>query len=85
MMDYAERLTFEYSIFGIGGTVDFAGCRRMTLPTIPRVFGQKRSLLTWNCRHMANATFADKIERACESHGCLSPRICTPEQLMEQP
>jgi predicted nucleic acid-binding protein len=42
-------------------------------------------LLTWNCRHMANATFADKIEKACESHGCLSPRICTPEQLMESP
>jgi predicted nucleic acid-binding protein len=38
-------------------------------------------LATWNCRHLANATFADKIERACRARGYEPPRICTPEQL----
>lgn len=40
-------------------------------------------LLTWNCTHLANPTFADKIERACAGAGLTAPRICTPEQLME--
>ncbi|MCK6484335.1 MAG: type II toxin-antitoxin system VapC family toxin [Phycisphaerae bacterium] len=42
-------------------------------------------LLTWNCRHLANATLAPKIERACLAHGLVSPRIVTPEQLLEEP
>jgi hypothetical protein len=40
-------------------------------------------LLTWNCRHLANATLADRIERTCENSGYSAPRIVTPEQLME--
>ena len=39
-------------------------------------------LLTWNCRHLANAVLADKIQKVCESHGHKSPRIVTPQQLM---
>jgi hypothetical protein len=42
-------------------------------------------LLTWNCRHLANAFLADRIEQVCEGHGILAPRIVTPEQLMETP
>jgi hypothetical protein len=42
-------------------------------------------LLTWNCRHLANATMADRIEETCEKHGYKSPRIVTPEQLMGLP
>ena len=38
-------------------------------------------LLTWNCRHLANANLASKIERACLASGYVSPRIITPEQL----
>ena len=38
-------------------------------------------LATWNCRHLANASFADKIEKACRARGYEPPRICTPEQL----
>jgi hypothetical protein len=39
-------------------------------------------LLTWNCRHIANATFQPKIEAVCKAIGYNSPIICTPEQLM---
>ena len=39
-------------------------------------------LLTWNCRHMANATMRAPIESVCASKGFKAPIICTPEELM---
>ena len=40
-------------------------------------------LLTWNCRHMANATIRGQIETICAGKGYKAPAICTPEELME--
>ncbi len=40
-------------------------------------------LLTWNCRHMANATMRPLIESVCASNGFKAPIICTPEELLE--
>jgi hypothetical protein len=40
-------------------------------------------LLTWNCRHMANATMRAQIESVCANKGFKAPIICTPEELME--
>ena len=40
-------------------------------------------LLTWNCRHMANATMRTQIETICTSKGFKAPIICTPEEMME--
>ncbi len=40
-------------------------------------------LLTWNCRHIANATLRHGIELTCRDHGFVSPVICTPLELME--
>ena len=40
-------------------------------------------LLTWNCRHIANATMRQAIERACRNAGYEPPVICTPEELMD--
>lgn len=40
-------------------------------------------LLTWNCRHLANATMRPLIEAACTSKGVRAPIICTPEELLE--
>ena len=40
-------------------------------------------LLTWNCRHLANATMRAQIEAVCASKGYKAPIICTPEELME--
>ncbi len=39
-------------------------------------------LLTWNCRHLANALLRDRIEETCERAGFRPPKICTPEELM---
>ena len=38
-------------------------------------------LLTWNCRHLANAMLRDRIEEVCEQAGLRPPKICTPEEL----
>jgi len=40
-------------------------------------------LLTWNCRHIANAEMRDRIERTIRQSGYEPPIICTPEELME--
>jgi len=40
-------------------------------------------LLTWNCRHIANATMRGRIEAACRSCGYEPPVICTPEELID--
>ncbi len=40
-------------------------------------------LLTWNCKHIANARILRKIEKICAASGFQIPIICTPENLME--
>ena len=40
-------------------------------------------LLTWNCRHLANAVMRPVIEAVCKAKGFAAPIICTPEELME--
>lgn len=40
-------------------------------------------LLTWNCKHLANAEMSDRIHEVCNRHGCRCPVICTPEELLE--
>jgi predicted nucleic acid-binding protein len=38
-------------------------------------------LLTWNCRHLANATLQTKIQGVCRDWGFEPPIICTPFEL----
>jgi len=40
-------------------------------------------LLTWNCKHLANAVQRNQIVALVESAGYACPVICTPEELME--
>jgi predicted nucleic acid-binding protein len=40
-------------------------------------------LLTWNCRHLANAALRPRIEWVCRDKGYEPPVICTPPELME--
>ena len=40
-------------------------------------------LLTWNCRHIANATMRNRIADVCAVSGFEAPVICTPEELLE--
>lgn len=38
-------------------------------------------LLTWNCKHIANARMRPKIEACCIDAGLAPPVICTPDEL----
>ncbi len=39
-------------------------------------------LLTWNCKHIANATIVPRIESICLAEGYHCSKICTPQELM---
>ena len=39
-------------------------------------------LLTWNCRHLANAQIIRRVSVICNTRGYSMPVICTPEELM---
>ena len=39
-------------------------------------------LLTWNCKHIANAQIQKKLSQICIDFGYELPRICTPYELM---
>lgn len=39
-------------------------------------------LLTWNCRHLANAQIMRRIDKVCQTLSERMPVICTPEELM---
>jgi hypothetical protein len=40
-------------------------------------------LVTWNCRHIGNATMRSQIETVCRNARYEPAIICTPEELME--
>jgi hypothetical protein len=39
-------------------------------------------LLTWNCRHIANAAIVEDVRAVCAEAGHAAPVICTPLELM---
>jgi len=41
-------------------------------------------LLTWNLKHLANATIRNAITVACRARDYEPPVICTPEELLEE-
>ena len=50
---------------------------------IPSVHGIEY-LVTWNCKHIANAFMLRKIEQIVQAKGYTMPVVCTPEELMEE-
>ena len=40
-------------------------------------------LLTWNFKHIANATMRGQIEQVCREEGYEPPIICSPQELIE--
>ncbi len=41
-------------------------------------------LVTWNCRHIANAKLRGRINAICRAVGYEPPLICTPLELLEE-
>ena len=40
-------------------------------------------LLSWNCRHIANAFIQGRLRKLADAAGFILPVICTPEELLE--
>jgi len=40
-------------------------------------------LLTWNCKHIANAAILPLVYDVCRRSGYEPPLVCTPQELME--
>lgn len=40
-------------------------------------------LLTWNCKHIANAQMRNSVAAICRARGYEPPVFCTPEELLE--
>jgi hypothetical protein len=40
-------------------------------------------LLSWNCRHIANAAIQARLRKSAQAAGFILPVICTPEELMD--
>jgi hypothetical protein len=41
-------------------------------------------LLTWNCKHLANAKILPRIHQVLTDLGCPIPIICTPEEMVDE-
>lgn len=91
-----QRAVFLHGIQRLGIT-DAAGAlasRLVASGAVPRKAGEDALhiavaavhgvdyLLTWNCKHIANASMRQAIERLCREAGYEPPVICTPEELM---
>ncbi len=48
------------------------------------ICGEVDYLLTWNYRHLANAVVLSRLEKFLRERSLKLPRVCTPEELMEQ-
>lgn len=47
-------------------------------------FHEMDFLLSWNCKHIANAGIVKRLRKTIEDEGLELPYICTPEELLER-
>jgi|ERR1019366_8348687 hypothetical protein len=74
----AESLTEAIMAAGILPTRAFPDAAHVAVSAVHAV----DYLLTWICKHLANAQIARRIALVCEKLGQQMPIICTPEELM---
>lgn len=74
----AESLTFAIMAAGMLPQKAFADAAHVAVSAVHAV----DYLLTWNCKHLANAQNARRIALVCAKFGHPMPIICTPEELM---
>jgi len=75
----AERITESIMKSGILPPKAVRDAAHIAVATVHNV----QYLLTWNCKHLANAQIAKRIAKLCAGAGFEMPAICTPEELLE--
>jgi hypothetical protein len=78
LTDAAERLTEQI----ISGRVIPAKALRDAIHIGVATSHGVEYLLTWNCRHIANATIQQRLREICHDAGFELPVICTPPSLL---
>lgn len=78
VMEEAEVLTQDIMAAGILPPHAFPDAAHVAVAAVHRI----DYLLTWNCKHLANAQIVRRITKVCDSLGYKMPIICTPDELM---
>jgi hypothetical protein len=73
-----EHLAAEFLRTGCLG----AGARSDAVHLAVATLAEVDFLLTWNCRHLANAQILRRLEREARRLGWALPTVCTPLELM---
>ena len=78
LIDAAEELGDCFLQSGVMPAKADADAAHIALATVHRM----DILVTWNCRHIANATIVGQLRRLALSEGFTLPEIATPEELL---
>ena len=83
LLEITDEVTDLAEIILGKGVIPEKGARDATHIAIS-VCHEMNFLLTWNCRHIANAEKIKTLEKICKSEGHELPVICTPEEFSER-
>jgi hypothetical protein len=76
----AEKLTESIMRSGVLPPKAIRDAAHIAVATVHDV----QYLMTWNCKHVANAQISKRIAALCKQLGYEMPTICTPEELLEE-
>ena len=85
-IDHLPLLSITDEVRGLAAALTSSGAVPATEPrdalhiAVAAVHGVQY-LVTWNFKHIANATMRGRIESVCRDAGFEPPTICTPEEL----
>ncbi len=87
VIDTLPLLDLTFEVDGLAETIMQSGllpasASRDAVHIAVTAVHQVHFLLTWNCRHIANATIFRDLQRLIMSAGYDVPVICTPEELL---
>ena len=87
VIDTLPLLDLTFEVDGLAETIMQSGllpvsASRDAVHIAVTAVHQVHFLLTWNCRHIANATIFRDLQRLIISAGYDVPVICTPEELL---
>ena len=83
LLEITDEVTELSEIILRKGVIPEKGARDATHIAVSVCHGMN-FLLTWNCRHIANAEKIKALEKICKSEGHEFPVICTPEEFSER-
>ena len=81
-MSHADKRSVSTDALDTLGTIHMKEEKRDAIHLAVATIVRGDYLLTWNCRHLANAQILRRLEREAGRHGWELPTVCTPFELM---